>query len=105
MGALVAVGKSVGVTVVEQGVVSVTPGKFLHAKRAADMQGMLPSFTRAVAHLGADAQVRIRHEFGLLMRVLLALHEGVDHADADAGEGQNNSQYLPGPRCGKTGSD
>lgn len=60
---------------------------------------------QAVAHLGADAQVRIRHEIRLLVRVFLPLHVGVDHADADAGQRQNNSQYLPGPRCGKTGSD
>lgn len=105
MGALVAIRKGVGVSVVEQGVVSVTPGKFLQANRAADIQDKLPSLRQTEAHLGADAQVRIRHEFRLLVRVLLRLHVGVDHADADAGERQNNRQYLPGPRCGKTGSD
>lgn len=44
----------------------------------------------------------VRHELGLLVRVFLPLHVGVDHADADAGEGQDNGQYLPGPRCGES---
>lgn len=108
MGALVAIGKSVGVSVVEQRVVPVTPGKFLQANRASDIQEVpapLAPRRRAEAHLGADAQVGVRHEFGLLVRVLLRLHVGVGHADADAGERQNDGQDLPGPRCGETGSD
>lgn len=114
MGALVAVRKGVGVSVVEQRVVSVTPRKFLQAKRAANRQETLPSVTlgewvrgrrQIRAHLGADAQVREGHEFRLLVRVFLRLHVGVGHADGDPGQGQNNSQYLPGPRCGETGSD
>lgn len=43
--------------------------------------------------------MRIRHEFRLPVMVLLRLHVGVGHADSDSGEGQDHSQYLPGPRC------
>lgn len=43
--------------------------------------------------------MRIRHEFRLPVMVFLRLHVGVGHADSDSGEGQDHSQYLPGPRC------
>ncbi len=58
---LVAIGQGVGVRVVEQSVVSITPGKFL----------------------GAETQVGIWHEFWVFMRVRLALHVSVEPADSN----------------------
>lgn len=43
--------------------------------------------------------MRIGHKFRLLVWVFLCLHVGVDHADSDSRQGQDNSQYLPGLCC------
>lgn len=71
--ALIAIRQRIGVRVVEQTVVSISPGK----------------------SLSADTQVRVWHKFWLLMWVGLGLHVGVCHADTNARKGQHNGEYLP----------
>lgn len=100
VGALVAVGQRVGVGVVEQRVVSVSPGKFLEGEEWSWF-GIVGGGGALEAHLGADAQVRVWHELWRPVGVSLHLHVGVDHADGDAGEGQHGGEDLPGPRCGE----
>lgn len=70
------------------------------ARRQSSQQPVLHSESRQIqAHLGADTQVRIWHEFRLPVWVFLRLHVGVGHADTDARDGQDRGQYLPGPGC------
>lgn len=102
MGALVAVRQWVGVGVVEQRVVSVSPGKFLEGEEwSVWHRGPVPRRATFEAHLGADAQVRVGHELWRPVGVSLHLHVGVDHADGDAGDSQHGGEDLPGPRCGE----
>lgn len=102
MGALVAVGQRVGVGVVEQRVVSVSPGKSLEGEeRSVWHRGPVLRWETFEAHLGADAQVRVGHELRLPVGASLHLHVGVDHADGDAGDSQHGGEDLPGPRCGE----
>lgn len=102
MGALVAAGQRVGVGVVEQRVVSVSPGEFLEGEEwSVWHRGAVLQWETLEAHLGADAQVRVGHELWLPVGVSLHLHVGVDHADGDAGDSQHGGEDLPGPRCGE----
>lgn len=53
----------------------------------------------AETHLGAETQVRIRHELRLLVGMSLTLHVGVEPAHCDPRYGQHEAQCPPGFCC------
>lgn len=116
---LVAIRQRVGVRVVEQAVVSISPGEFLQGDAKVftftlksglyscvcgpNDAGNLLKFTGqqagAETHLGAETQVRIRHKLWRLVRTCLTLHVGVEPAHGDPRYGQHEAQCPPGFCC------
>lgn len=112
--ALVAVRESVGVRVVEQRFVAVSPREALwgikhttpSARHADTPRRRFIGYFRAQrSDLGADAEVGVRDELGLLVAVLLLLQVHVQHAHGDTGQSHHEGQNLPGLSCNTTKTD